>query len=204
MIKALFAVLAALFALCGAAMAIETPRYAVELHDGPIEVRRYAPLLAAEVRVSGERTQAINQGFRLLADYIFGGNSASQKVAMTAPVTQSKPEKIAMTAPVTQQSAGAAGMWAVRFIMPAQYTRETIPTPLNAAVALVEEPARRFAAIRFKGFAEAAALVRKESALRDFLAARGLEPAGPAVYAYYDPPWTLPFLRRNEILIPLA
>jgi hypothetical protein len=95
-------------------------------------------------------------------------------------------------------------VWSVRFIMPSQYTRETIPTPLNAAVALVEEPAQRFAAIRFTGFAEAAALARKENALRDFLAARGLKPAGPAVYAYYDPPWTLPFLRRNEILIPLA
>lgn len=190
--------------LAGCAMAVETPRYESELQEGPIEVRRYAPLLAAEVRVSGERTQAVNQGFRLLADYIFGANSTAQKVAMTAPVTQSKPEKIAMTAPVTQQSAGEENVWTVRFIMPSQYTRDTIPKPLNEAVVLVEEPPQRFAAIRFSGFAEAAALERKEKALRDFLVARRLEPAGSPVYAYYDPPWTLPFLRRNEILIPLS
>lgn len=193
-----------LFWLTGCAMGVETPRYDSELQDGSIEVRRYAPLLAAEVRVSGERTEAINQGFRLLADYIFGANSAAQSVAMTAPVTQSKPEKIAMTAPVTQQSAGEEKVWTVRFIMPAQYTSETLPKPLNAAITIIEQPAQRFAAIRFSGFAEAAALERKEGALRDFLRARELQAAGPPVYAFYDPPWTLPFLRRNEVLIPLA
>lgn len=183
-------------------MAIETPRYEVTAAAGPIELRAYAPLLAAEVRVAGERERAINEGFRLLADYIFGNNQAAAKVAMTAPVTQSKAAKIAMTAPVTQTAAG--GEWAVRFIMPAKYALDTIPKPNNPAVQLIEEPGRRFAAIRFSGFAGANTLAQKENDLRDHLAAAGLKAAGPPVFAFYDPPWTLPFLRRNEILLPLA
>lgn len=183
-------------------MAIETPSYTVAAEQGPIQVRAYAPLLAAEVRVAGERKQAINAGFRLLADYIFGNNTAAAKVAMTAPVTQSVSEKIAMTAPVTQSQAGAE--WVVRFIMPARYALQTIPKPNNPAVHLVEVPIQRFAAIRFSGFASDAKLAREENALRDYLAARNMRAAGPPVYAFYDPPWTPPFLRRNEILLPLA
>lgn len=182
-------------------MAIETPSYAVEAKQGPIEIRAYAPLLAAEVRVSGERRAAINRGFRVLADYIFGANTAAAKVAMTAPVTQSAAQKIDMTAPVTQTEAG--GGWVVRFIMPAEYTLQTIPRPNDPSVALVEEPQRRFAAIRFSGTASEETLARKENDLRDYLAANGLQASGPPQYAFYDPPWTPPFLRHNEVLLPL-
>jgi len=202
MLKVLLATLAVLFAVSGCAMAVETPSYQVEAKAGQIEVRAYAPLLAAEVRVRGERRAAINRGFRTLADYIFGNNTAAAKVAMTAPVTQSASEKIEMTAPVTQSQAGE-GAWAVRFILPAEYTLQTVPRPNDPAVALIEEPARRFAAIRFSGGASESALAAKENALRDYLAANQLVATGPAVYAFYDPPWTPPFLRRNEILVPL-
>lgn len=188
----------------GAAMAVETPRYEVELKDGPFEVRVYPPLLAAEVAVEGEREAAINRGFRLLADYIFGANRSRAKVAMTAPVTQTPSEKIAMTAPVTQTPQGGERSWSVRFIMPAQYTRATIPEPLDPAVRLVEEPARRVAALRFSGFSTADRLARKSAELEAAIRAKGLKPSGPITFAFYDPPWTPPFLRRSEVMAPLS
>lgn len=130
---------------------VEQPSYTVIRSLGDVEVRDYPPMIVAEVEVSGERKRAINAGFRMIADYIFGNNSPSKKIPMTAPVTQQAGENIAMTAPVSQQSAG--GAWRVRFVMPSGYTLETLPTPNNAAVKLVVVPAERFAVIRFSGLA---------------------------------------------------
>ena len=90
----------------------------------------------------GERRDAIGKGFRIIADYIFGNNTTAQKVPMTAPVTQQDSQKIAMTAPVTQQ--GDGNTWRVRFIMPSNYTLETLPKPNNPAIKLKEVGARRF------------------------------------------------------------
>jgi len=201
-LRAVFAALLLLGLGAGPAMAVETPRYEVKLKDGPFEVRAYPPLLAAEVAVEGEREAAINRGFRLLADYIFGANRSRAKVAMTAPVTQTPSEKIAMTAPVTQTPQGKA--WSVRFIMPAQYTRETIPEPLDPAVRIVEEPAWRVAALRFSGFSTADRLARKSAELEAAIRAKGLKAAGPITFAFYDPPWTPPFLRRSEVMAPVS
>ena len=128
---------------------VEHPKYTLVERSGNIEIRDYAPMIVAETEVTGDRREAIGKGFRLIADYIFGNNTASKKVAMTAPVTQQGSEKIAMTAPVTQQGDGKS--WRVRFIMPSKYTMETLPKPNNAAVKLKEVPGKRFAAIRFSG-----------------------------------------------------
>lgn len=193
------------------AMAIEQPSYAVSIKSGAIEVRNYAPQLAAQVEVTGEREAAINAGFRLLADYIFGNNRGNSQVAMTAPVIQAPKDEakgirgrsIAMTAPVVQLPAGENG-WSVRFIMPAKYTLESIPKPNDPRVRLVSVASQRIAAIRFSGLANEKTLQRKTEELRAYLAAQRLAAAGPASYAFYDPPWTLPFLRRNEVLIDLA
>jgi hypothetical protein len=184
------------------AMASDEPAYSVELKDGDFEVRRYEPLLAAEVTVPGERSAAINQGFRLLADFIFGNNTSKTKIEMTAPVTQQPSEKIAMTVPVTQQPSGAE--WKVRFIMPAAYTAETLPVPNNKAVRIVAEPAKRVAAIRFSGWSSEANLSEHRALLEAWVKEKGLPAAGPPVAAFYNPPWSLPFLRRNEYLIELA
>jgi hypothetical protein len=203
--------LIALIAFGNVAMAIEQPSYAVSAKSGAIEVRDYAPQLAAQVEVTGEREAAINAGFRLLADYIFGNNQENSKVAMTAPVIQAPKAEakgqggrsIAMTAPVVQAPAGENG-WSVRFIMPAKYTLESIPRPNNPRVRLLPVASQRVAAIRFSGLANEKVLQRKTEELRAYLAAQKLVAAGPAMYAFYDPPWTLPFLRRNEVLIDLA
>jgi effector-binding domain-containing protein len=181
---------------------VEQPQYKVAERSGNIEIRDYPPTIVAEAEVEGERREAISKGFRVIADYIFGNNTAAEKVAMTAPVTQQGNEKIAMTAPVTQQADG--GTWRVRFIMPSKYTIETLPKPNNPAVKLREVPAKRLAAIRFSGSADEDSLKRHTEELSDFLGAKNLTPLSPPSYAFYNPPWTLPFLRRNEVMVEIG
>lgn len=180
---------------------VEQPDYAVVESHGPIEIRDYAPMIVAEVDVSGERKAAVNDGFRLVADYIFGNNSVAGKVAMTAPVIQQAGESIAMTAPVSQT--GGQGAWQVRFVMPSGYTLETLPRPNNPAVRLRAEPGKRFAVIRFSGRATTPVLDTRTRELQAFMQTQSLQAAAQPTYAFYNPPWTLPFLRRNEVMIEL-
>ena len=114
---------------------VEQPSYKVLSSTDKIQVREYAPTIVAEVKVQGTRAEAINQGFKILADYIFGNNTASDKIAMTAPVTQQEKLTIAMTAPVTQQATDNA--WIVQFTMPAQYTMDTLPKPNNSEITIL-------------------------------------------------------------------
>ena len=138
---------------------VEQPKYKLVEADKNIEIRDYGPTIVAEVEASGERAKAISEGFRLIADYIFGNNSSKQNVPMTAPVTQQSGGKIAMTAPVTQQ--GSGNTWTVRFIMPAKYTLATLPKPNNLAVKLREIPGKRFAVIRFSGMAGEESVIQR-------------------------------------------
>jgi hypothetical protein len=181
---------------------VEQAKYEVLESYGDFEVRDYAPMIVAEVEVSGERKEAINQGFRIIADYIFGNNAPSQKVAMTAPVIQQSAEKIAMTAPVIQQ--GVGNQWKVRFVMPANYTMDTLPKPNNDAVKLEKVPGKRFAIIRFSGMAGEESLKEKTNALNAFITQKDLKAISQPTYAFFNPPWTLPFLRRNEVMVEIA
>jgi hypothetical protein len=185
-------------------MATEEPPYTASLKDGDLEVREYPSLIAAEVTVSGERGDAISAGFRLLAGYIFGGNTKKQSIAMTAPVTQTatESEKIAMTAPVTQS--GSEAGWTVRFIMPQGYTLETLPTPNDPKVKLVPLAPARFAVVQFSGLAKEPDIIEQTQLLNSYITKQKLTPTGPATLARYDPPWTLWFLRRNEVMIPVG
>lgn len=183
------------------AMAVEEPPHAVLAKDGKFELRRYAPMVVAEVETTGARWSAVNAGFRPLARYIFGANTPGAKIAMTSPVTQSagaKGEKIAMTAPVAQTRQGDT--WRIRFVMPAGSTLATMPAPVDPSVKLLEEPAHTVAALRFSGSASDKDLALKTDELMALLRARKLEPVGPVTFAYYDPPWTPPFMRRNEVM----
>jgi len=179
----------------------EQPRYRLTLSDGQFEVRDYARLLVAETAHAGSRREALNRGFRDLAGYIFAKSRGGEKIPMTAPVVQDR-QKIAMTAPVIEDM-GDNGMWRTRFIMPAKYDRQTLPTP-PSGVTLSEIPARRVAAIKFSGSGEDQALKEREANLREWIGARQLRPIGPAEYAFYNSPFIPPFMRRNEILIPIA
>jgi hypothetical protein len=195
---------------------VEQPKYQVVESSNNIEIRDYAPMIVAEVDMPGERRDAIKKGFRIIANYIFGNNTTAQKLPMTAPVTQQDSEKIAITAPVTQQGSqkiamtapvtqeGGGDTWRVRFIMPSKYTMETLPKPNNPAIELKEIPGKRFAVIRFSGTAGEESLKRYNKELDDFLSAKRLTPLSPRTYAFYNPPWTLPFLRRNEVLVEIA
>jgi SOUL heme-binding protein len=188
------------------AMALELPKHRVLETVGAIELREYEPALLAEVETTGERSAAISAGFRMLAGYIFGGNQAQTKIAMTAPVTQAPEpsektsEKIAMTAPVTQESVGAASesRWRVAFMMPSKYTLETLPIPNDARVKFrVSDPVKR-AAIVFDGFSTESNLGKHRAQLEAFVKERGLKTKGDYVTAFYNDPFTLPWNRRNE------
>jgi hypothetical protein len=182
---------------------VEQPDYKVVEKDGPIEIRDYGPMIAAEATVEGERKPAIEEGFRLIAAYIFGKNEPRAKIEMTAPVEQEKAQKIAMTAPVTEQ-AKADNVWTVRFIMPREWTMQTLPAPSDPRVTLKPYPARRFLVITFSGVARDPNIAEKTDELRDYATAHKLAAVGEPVLAFYNPPWTLPFLRRNEIMLELA
>lgn len=187
------------------AMAAEEPKFVVITHDGDFELRQYAPMVVAETFVEGNQDDASSRGFRAIAGYIFGdnqrANKGAEKIAMTAPVTVEKQEpsqKIAMTAPVTLEQQGSR--WRVHFVMPSQYALADLPRPNNAAVTLREIPARRVAVLRFSGFVGEEKVAVKTAELRDWIIARGWVADGAAQLARYDPPWALPFMRRNEIL----
>lgn len=181
---------------------VEQAKYiVVESQDG-IEIRDYAPRIVAQTDITGERKESIEQGFRVIADYIFGNNTASKKVAMTAPVMQQESEKIAMTAPVMQ--AGSGNNWQVAFVMPDEYTMETLPKPNNNLVKLIEIPEKRFAAIRFSGLAKDESLKDHTKKLKSYIESHDLNAMSAPAYAFYNPPWTLPFMRRNEVMIEIS
>ena len=187
-------------------MATEEPKYLLLEKSEPFELRAYAPLIVAEVKVDGDLDAASNQGFRLIAAYIFGKNQVSEKIAMTVPVgiessEQNKSAKIAMTAPVGIESAG--NQWTVSFVMPSEYTLASLPKPLDPQVKIRELPAEKKAVITFSGFYNEEKVKEKTQALRDWMKSRNLKSTGEPQFARYNPPWTLPFMRRNEVLIQI-
>lgn len=181
---------------------VEQPDYKVTMTEGAIEIRSYGPMIAAEAEVKGERKAAVSEGFRLIAAYIFGANKPNAKIAMTAPVQQQSTQTIAMTAPVTQQTTGES--WTVRFIMPSGWTLETLPSPNDSRVTLKPVPAKRMLAIRFSGTASDSLIQTKTDELRRYAADKTLATVGEPLLAFYNPPWTLPFFRRNEVMLELA
>lgn len=183
-------------AMAGHTSAIEQVSYRVEAADGRFEVRDYPSTVVAEVVRPGDRDATVSAAFRALADYIFANDRAGAKIPMTAPVIQT-PEVPAEKPPAT-----GADRWAVRFVMPGGSTIASLPAA-NGDVRLVETPPLRVAAVRFSGRWTDRNFADAEASLRAWMATRDLEAAGPPLLAYYDPPFKPPFLRRNEVLIPL-
>lgn len=183
---------------------VERPSYETLMAEGDFEIRRYGAMIAAEITVPAETApEASSRGFRPLAGYIFGDNERRQGIEMTAPVTVSPPSQtIAMTAPVTATSAGETG-WKVRFIMPSEWTMETLPRPKNADVDLVEIPQRTMAAYRYVGRRDADAFAAAAQKLSDWIASQGYEATGPASWAGYNGPATPPRQRVYEAMVPV-
>jgi hypothetical protein len=187
----------------------EEPLYDVEQTIDGVQIRRYGPRIAAETTVEASTEVAARRaGFRRLAGYIFGGNHRGVNIAMTAPVAQQLSntragEKIVMTAPVSW-AAGPDGAWVIRFFMPAKRTMDTLPVPDDPAVTLVIVPAETVAVRRFRGNYGAGAVAAHTSKLLNTLHDNDFELAGTPVTWYYDPPWTIPALRRTEIAVPVT
>jgi len=184
-------------------MATEELTYKVLEHAGDFELRQYQPHIVAETLVAGDFQEVGNEGFRRLFDYIQGKNRKKQSIPMTAPVTQEAvSEKIAMTAPVGQEK--AADKWRITFVMPAAYTMETLPEPLDPRVRLVEVPGKLMAAHRYSGTWSQERYAARERQLREFIQQKGLKIVGEPIFSRYNPPFMPWFLRRNEVLIPVA
>ena len=178
---------------------VEKPDYKVIQSEQNIEIRQYEPMIIAEVEVDGKREDAIRDGFRLIADYIFGNNTVKQNISMTAPVQQK--ENIAMTSPVQQQLAGKS--WQISFVMPSEYSMESLPVPNNNRVRLKEILAKKFVVIEFSGSNSNENVIEHENQLMNFIEANQINIIGSPKYAFYNAPWTLPFLRRNEVMIEI-
>lgn len=195
--------LATMLATSSVAMAVEEAKYSLLLKESDFELRAYAPQVLAETRVTGSLEDAGDQAFRKLFRYISGHNTASQKIAMTSPVSQqSGGQKIAMTAPVSQEQRD--GQWAVSFMMPANFTPESTPQPTNPEVYLRSVPSRTIAAVRYSGFWSEEGYAEHKQKLSAWIEEQGWQQSGEAVWARYNPPFMPWFLRRNEVLIPVT
>ncbi|WP_299321455.1 heme-binding protein [Parasphingopyxis sp.] len=167
----------------------EKPEYDLLVEEGRFALRAYPAMMVAETIQDGQRETALGNGFRLLADYIFARSRPGPKIAMTSPV-------------LSDRARDGEG-WRTRFVMPRKLRKTELPDPAPG-VTLEEQPARKIAAIRFSGSADDAMLAENEAALREWMAANSLEPAGDAEYAFYNSPFIPGPLRRNEVLIPVA
>jgi hypothetical protein len=182
-------------------MATEEPSYRVVTQSEPFEIREYPSLIVAQVEVPGDLSEASSAGFRLIANYIFGNNIAVRGggVNMAEPV----PEKIAMTVPVIAEGKGDQKTWLIQFVMPKQYALETLPKPNNAQVKLLAMGPQKLAVIRFTGFVGDDKVQEKTAELMAWIKSKNALPLGNPRLARYNPPWSIPWMRRNEILIPI-
>lgn len=185
---------------------IEEPTYTVlEKKDG-YEIRQYAPYIKAEAEVTGTYAEATNQGFRIIADYIFGNNIRKESISMTTPVLESpqipEAEKIAMTVPVLESNTESATR-TIAFVLPSKYTLETLPTPNNPAVKLTPVPARKVAVLRFTWYMTETRIAHKKYQLGEMLARDGKVIVSEFETARYNPPLSMPLTLRNEIIIPI-
>jgi len=173
------------------AMAIEEPEFEVLQSHDDYEVRRYVPHIVAEVDVAGDDGDPGRAAFRILAGYIFGDNEAETKMSMTAPVTS--------------QAVGddEKALYTYAFFMESEYTMETLPKPVDTRIRLVEKPARVIAARRYSGRWSASNYQKNEAALMAALADDGVVLAGEPYLARYNSPFTLWFMRRNELLVEI-
>ena len=169
-------------------MAIEEPKFKVLKEDGVYSLRQYERTVVAETRVEAGFEDAGTSAFRRLAGYIFGNNSDRSKIAMTAPVGMEK----------------EGDAYRVHFTMPEEWALEKLPVPVEASVKIRQLETRKMAAIRYSGGWSRERYLEHETLLKTWMARNGMQATGSPVFARYNSPWTLWFLRRNEVLIPVS
>ncbi len=178
---------------------IATPSYSVLDKRPEYEIRRYDPYVLAETALGDLDGSG---GFKLLFQYISGKNAGGSKLAMTAPVLKNNPaggDKLAMTAPVLKWE----GEGTIAFVMPPGRSLAELPQPGDPKVVLREVPGHKAAVVSFSGLAGSAKLKEKTGGLLRALRKDGVNPRSTPVIALYDPPWTPPFMRRNEIMVEI-
>jgi hypothetical protein len=183
-------------------MATEEPEFTLISQENAIEVREYKPKIIARVEVEGDFDDASSKGFKLLADYIFGNNllnGESQKISMTAPVEMTPlAEDIVMTSAIMKGEANHK--WQVNFVMPKEYKLDSLPRPNNEQVKIIEIPKEKYAVIVFSGLVRDSSYTEKAQLLNDFIMTNNMTQLEAIKIARYNPPWTLPFFRRNELM----
>jgi SOUL heme-binding protein len=187
---------------------VETLSYKILGVKGDYEIRQYDPYIAMQTEVEGDFQQSINNGFRELAGYIFGGNKVAESVAMTAPVMEQKErvspnERVSMTAPVMEQKNMKNNKRTITFTAPKKYTLETLPKPNSDKVKFVQVPSKKYAAHRFTWYYTDERVAKKKEYLSGLLITDGVRVVGEPMFAGYNGPGTIPFLMRNEILIEI-
>ena len=173
-------------------MAIEEPNFKILVDEGELEIRSYDEYLVAETAVEGSFDTASRKGFRRVAGYIFGENKNS--------IGQS--EKIQMTAPVTVKPDNEG--WVLHFVMPSNYDMSQLPVPNNNSILLKKIEAHHAAVISFSGFTTDAKIQNKTEELKVWLKKKNFKIAGTQQIARYNDPFTLPWLRRNEIIFKVT
>lgn len=178
----------------------EEAAYSVLYDKDNIQIRQYEELLIAQTQTNGNYEESSSSGFALLAGYIFGENQSQEKIEMTTPVLKkNQSEKIAMTAPVYQQANNDT--WTMTFVLPSKYTLETIPAPLNKNIEIKMVPAKKVATIRYTGFINTKKIEDHAAQLRSWLDSNKYTSLSEPYSAGFDPPWTIPLMRRNEVHI---
>lgn len=182
---------------------VENTEYSVIESREEYEIRLYPSHIVAQTTVKGTYKEALNNGFSIIARYIFGGNTKKESIAMTAPVIEKKSvsESISMTAPVLATIEGESHI--IAFGMPKSYTIDTLPTPNDSRIEIVTVPEKKMAAIRFSGFRTESRVQLKKEKLLEILNRDTVRVIGEPQYAGYNGPWTPPWMTRNEVLVEI-
>jgi effector-binding domain-containing protein len=186
-------------------MATEEPDFKLISEEGEFQIREYDPKIIAQVEVEGDFDEASSKGFKLLADYIFGNNlldGESQKISMTTPVEMSPlADNLSMTSPIMDDQVNKT--WSTNFVMPQEYSLNNLPKPNNSQVSIIEVPAEKYVVIVFSGLVRESSYAEKSELLSNYIKANNFMPQGTIKIARYNPPWTLPFFRRNELMVKI-
>ena len=182
---------------------VEQAEYRVVKKMSGYEIREYPAHIVAQTTVKGRYQEALNEGFRIVAGYIFGNNSKKQSIAMTAPVIEQgvTSEKISMTAPVLATTQGESHV--ISFGMPRSQTLQTLPEPGDSRVKIVEIPAKQFAVIKFSWLRTNNRIEKMETRLLKLISRDNVEILGSPMYAGYNAPWTPPWMTRNEVMVEI-
>jgi len=184
-------------------MATEEPEFKLVSEEGKFQIREYDPKIIAQVEVEGDFDEASSRGFKLLADYIFGNNlldGESKKISMTTPVEMSPmADNLLMTSSILDDKVN--NKWSINFVMPQEFSLDTLPKPNNTQVNIIEVPKEKYAVIVFSGLVRESSYAEKAELLSNYLEENSFKQQGAIKIARYNPPWTLPFFRRNELMV---